>query len=100
MARIVKVKQQKRGINKFVKFFVVFALFASLFSNLVIKNVNNSLTIQLEDITRQSVKLKQDNDTLTLEIQGLISKDRVYDVAEEAGLVRQESNVKNVVRGE
>ena len=100
MARIVKVKKEKRGVNKFAKFLFVFALFASLFSNLVIKNVNNSLTIQLENTTRQSVKLKQDNATLTLEIQGLVSKDRVYDVAKEAGLVRQDSNVKNVVRGE
>ena len=100
MARIVKVKQSKRGVSKFAKYFLVFALFASLFSNLVIKNVNNSLTIRLEDISRQSVKLKQDNATLTLEIQGLVSKDRVYDVAKEAGLVRQDSNVKNVVRGE
>lgn len=100
MARIVKVTKQQRGINKYVKLFVAFSLMASLFSNLIVKNYNNDLTIRLENINRESVKLKSDNDSLALEIQGLISKDRVYEVASAAGLVRTQSNVKNVVRGE
>ena len=101
MARIIKVKKEKRGINKFALVFFAFALVASLGSDLFIRNINNSLTMKLENINRESVELKQMKSSLELEIQGLKSKERVYVVAKEAGLVRHGNNVKNVVvRGE
>ena len=56
--------------------------------------------MKIEDIEKETANLITENDKLNLEIQNLISKDRVYDIATNGGLEQNQDNVINVVKGE
>lgn len=101
MAKIIKKRRIKRmKIEGFAVIIFVIALSAYLFTSLFVRTINNSLVMKIEDINRETSELKMENDKLNLEIQNLISKDRVYDIATAAGLSQNQNNVINVVSGE
>ena len=100
MAKIVRKKRRRLKIEGLATLVFVFAIFASLVSSLFIRSINNSLTMKIEDMNKETAALKLENDKINLEIQNLISKDRVYDIATEAGLTQNQDNVVNVVKGE
>ncbi len=101
MAKIIKKRRIKRIKTEGIAVIVfAIALTASLFSSLFLRTINNSLVMKIEDINRETTALKTENNKLNLEIQNLISKDRVYEIATEAGLSQNQNNVINVVSGE
>lgn len=99
MAEIVKVKVVKRECNKFAKYFLLAALFLSIFTNLFIKSLNNRLAVMIENTNAEAAVLRKENSKLTAAIQTLSCKERVYEVAKEFALSAKD-NVKNVIRGE
>lgn len=100
MAKIIRKQKRRMKFEGFALLFLVFALTAALFSTLFIRTINNSLIMKIEDIEKETASLITENDKLNLEIQNLISKDRVYDIATNGGLEQNQDNVINVVRGE
>lgn len=101
MAKIVKTKKRRtfnlQGIA--VLLFTV-SLMAAMFSNIFLHTYNNGITVSIENIKREAAMLESQNNALNLEIQNLISKDRVYDIATEAGLSQNQNNVISIVEGE
>ena len=94
------LQKRRMKFEGFALLFLVFALTAALFSTLFIRTMNNSLIMKIEDIEKETANLITENDKLNLEIQNLISKDRVYDIATNGGLEQNQDNVINVVKGE
>lgn len=97
--KINKDLKAKKFFNRSLGLLIV-ALTLSIFSSLFIKNINNSLTMQIEDIKKETESLKTQNDQLSIEISNLASKDRVYEIATAAGLSQSGTDANNVVRGE
>ena len=56
--------------------------------------------MKIEDIEAECATLKESNSQLSIEIQNLVSKDRVYEVASNDGLTQDTTNVVNIGSGE
>ncbi len=97
-----KVQKRKRRLTLFgfALTLLTLSIMASIASGLFIRNYNNSLVMQIEDTKRESDILREENEQLSIDIQTLSSKDRVYAIASAAGLEKQDDNVLNVVKGE
>ena len=97
-----KVQKRKRRLTMFgfALTLLVVSLMASIVSGLFLRNYNNSLVMKIEDTKRETALLNEENEQLSIDIQTLSSKDRVYEIASAAGLEKQENNVQNVVKGE
>ena len=101
MAKIVKkTKKRKIKIEGIATLFLVFSLCSVLFSSLFIRTQKNHLTMKIEDIEAECATLKESNSQLSIEIQNLTSKDRVYEVASNDGLTQDTTNVVNIGSGE
>lgn len=101
MAKIIKTaKKRKIKIEGLAFIFLTFALCSVLFSSLFIKTQKNHLTMQIEDIKTECASLKEANSQLNIEIQNLVSKDRVYEIASDNGLSQDATNVISVTDGE
>ena len=95
------VRKKKRIVIKnFAIVLFGFSVCLQIASSLFIRNINNSLTMKIEDCNSEASALKTTNEQLSIEIQGLVSKDRVYEIATAAGLSQNSDNVNNVIRGE
>ncbi len=101
MAKIVKKTKKRRiKIEGIATLFLVFSLCSVLFSSLFIRTQKNHLTMQIEDIRSECATLKDANSQLNIEIQNLVSKDRVYEIASSNGLSQDTANVINVGNGD
>lgn len=101
MAKIIKTaKKRKIKIEGLAFILLTFALCSVLFSSLFIKTQKNHLTMQIEDIKTECASLKEANSQLNIEIQNLVSKDRVYEIASDNGLSQDATNVISVTDGE
>ena len=86
MNKKVKRNSKDYKARRFFKCSVVLLVMMttlSIASSLFIKNINNSLTMQLNS-----------------EISNLASKERVYEIATAAGLKQNQTDLSSVVRGE
>ncbi len=104
MTKIVKTKK-KRALNlnalkAIACTMLTVSLMTTMFSNIFLHTYNNGITVSIENINREATMLESQNNALNLEIQNLISKDRVYDIATEAGLSQNQNNVISIVEGE
>ena len=97
-----KVQKRKRRLTMFgfALTLLVVSLMASIVSGLFLRNYNNSLVMKIEYTKRETALLNEENEQLSIDIQTLSSKDRVYEIASAAGLEKQDNNVQNVVKGE
>ena len=101
MAKIVKTRTRRRiNFQGFTLVLLVFSLMMAMFSTIFLHTYNNGITVSIENIKREATLLESQNNALNLEIQNLISKDRVYDIATEAGLSQNQGNVISIVEGE
>ena len=103
MNKKVKRNSKDYKARRFFKCSVVLLVMMttlSIASSLFIKNINNSLTMQIEDLNKEAEVLKTQNDQLNIEISNLASKERVYEIATAAGLKQNQTDVSSVVRGE
>jgi cell division protein FtsL len=72
------------------------AVILTIFSNLFLRSSNASLMIQIQDMNRQCDILRTDNQRLTIEIQSLQNRDRIFTIAENAGLTQINDNIISV----
>ena len=62
--------------------------------------MQNSLTMQIQNMNYESETIKTENEKLSIEIQTLQNKDRVYTIAQDAGLEQNQDNVVSISKGE
>ncbi|MDO5439111.1 MAG: hypothetical protein Q4F09_03675 [Erysipelotrichaceae bacterium] len=96
MARIVKTQKRKIHFEGFAFFAFAFAVILTIFSNLFLRSSNASLMIKIQDMNRQCDVLRADNQRLTIEIQSLQNRDRIFTIAENAGLTQINDNIVSV----
>lgn len=101
MTKTVKNKKRRTfNLFGFTKILLVASVMLAIFSSVFVQTYNNSITVSIENINREADILQSQNNALNLEIQNLISKDRIYDIATEAGLSQNQNNVISIVEGE
>lgn len=98
MARIVLRTKHKFGFNSFVKLFFFMVFCSYLFSTLFIKPLNVKMMIDIQNMSLEVESLKKNNQKLTIEIQSLQNRDRIYTIAEDAGLKQNQDNIISVTR--
>lgn len=96
MAKIVKKK--KRRLTFVVKAFIllVISLLCMLISSLYIGTTNASLAIKIQKTNIEIANLRAENQNLAIEIQTLQNKDRVYTIAQDAGLDQNQANIISI----
>ncbi|MBQ1512277.1 MAG: hypothetical protein IIV88_02990 [Erysipelotrichaceae bacterium] len=96
MARIVKTQKRRIHFEGFAFIMFATAVILTIFSNLFLRSSNASLMIQIQDMNRQCDILRTDNQRLTIEIQSLQNRDRIFTIAENAGLTQINDNIISV----
>lgn len=94
-----KQKEDKRSAdfsNFAIRLFTV-SLVAYAISCLYLRTYNNRLTMEVQDIQRDISELKLANATLNSEIQEIISKAKIYEMAEVGGFDQNLDNVYSIV---
>lgn len=90
MAKIVKSKAKKASkFNIFCVVFFTLALAARLFTSIMLGSMNNEINTNIQKIQNESESLRIENQKLSIEIQTLQNKERIYTIAQDAGLEQQ-----------
>lgn len=76
------------------------AFLAYLCSSIMLHSVNNSLSIEIQSMKSTIASYETENKSLSLEIQTLSTKDRVMDIANEAGLSLNQENIITIYSGD
>lgn len=97
--KITRVKKRYLKIEGLCFFIFGLTLLAWLFSSIFLRAYNVQLSIAVQKTQSNIVRLNQNNEVLSVEIQHLSSKDRVMAIAQEAGLSAIQENI-TIVRGE
>lgn len=100
MIRHVRRKKQHRILEKISKIILVIAIFSFFASSIFLRTYNVHLSVQIQDIQNRMIQLRQDNETLSVEIQKLSSKERVVAIASENGLEINQANIVLIQAGE
>lgn len=100
MAKIVRRTKRKLRFEAFAFILLALAIVTTLFSNLFIGSMQNSLTMQIQNMNYESETIKIENQKLSIEIQTLQNKDRVYTIAQDAGLEQNQDNIVSISNGE
>ncbi|MBR3228302.1 MAG: hypothetical protein IKF68_07135 [Erysipelotrichaceae bacterium] len=96
---MAKLRRRKRKISLLNRFAVIafsLALIAFFISSLFIATYNTSLTIEIQKMNNEISSLKAENERLNIAIAGLENKDRVYVIAQDAGLMQNQDNVVSI----
>ncbi len=96
MAKIIKHKRRKLRSGVAAFFLLFCALVTTVLSNLFVGSLKTSLMIEIQDMNLAMASLKSENEKLSIEIQTLQNKDRVYTIADDAGLSQNQDNVISV----
>ena len=100
MIRHVRRKKQHRILEKISKIILVIAIISFFASSIFLRTYNVHLSVQIQDIQNRMIQLRQDNETLSVEIQKLSSKERVVAIASENGLEINQANIVLIQAGE
>lgn len=92
MAKIRKRRRKVRFEGVCLLFFALMFIIW-LASALFVNTINASLTIEIQNKTNEINLLKNENKDLNIEIQTLQNKDRVYLLAQTAGLDQNQDNI-------
>lgn len=97
MAKIKKKKVDylKRFTICLITFSFVVLLISSIFGNIY----NTSLTMKIQNMNHKIDDLRLENEKLNIQIASLENKDRVYTIAQDAGLNQNQDNVISIVGG-
>lgn len=99
MAKIVKSKKKKASkFNIFCVVFFTFALAARLFTSIMLGSMNNEINTNIQKAQNEAEILRIENQKLSIEIQTLQNKERIYTIAQDAGL-EQQSNIVSIAGG-
>jgi cell division protein FtsL len=98
----IRIKKTKRrikiqGVALLVFSFVLMLYF---FTSIVLRSINVSLSVQLQNKSAQLVQIQSQNKNLSKEIQRLSDFERVMAIAKEAGLSLNGNNVIEFSTGE
>ena len=93
MARIVEKKRRKIRLEAVAVLLIIPAVILSVFSSLFLRQTKASLMIRIQNMNNECTSLRTENQRLAIEIQTLQNKDRIYNLAMEAGLQQNEANV-------
>ncbi|MBR2802235.1 MAG: hypothetical protein IKE21_06550 [Erysipelotrichaceae bacterium] len=93
MARIVEKKRRKIRLEAVAVLLIIPAVILSVFSSLFLRQTKASLMIRIQNMNNECTSLRTENQRLAIEIQTLQNKDRIYNLATEAGLQQNEANV-------
>lgn len=96
MAKLVKKKRRRIRIEAVAVIMISLSLICWLLSSLFVNTINTSLTIKIQQMNNQVELLKNENQSLNIEIQSLQNKERVYVIAKDAGLDQNQDNVISV----
>ena len=96
---MAKLRRRKRKTSLFNKFAVLtfsLAFICFLISSLFVATYNQSLTISIQKMNNEISSLKAENERLNIQIASLENKDRVYVIAQDAGLDQIQDNVISI----
>lgn len=93
MAKIRKTKRRRLRFEGISLILCCVMCFLWLLSTLFIGTINTSLTMEIQSKTNEINLLKNENKDLNIEIQTLQNKDRVYVLAQSAGLDQNQDNI-------
>ena len=96
---MAKIRRRKRKTNKLGRFAVLIftlSLITLLATSLFVGTYNTNLTMEIQNMTSQIDSLKAENEKINIEISSLENKDRVYAVANDAGLDQNQDNIISI----
>lgn len=96
---MAKLRKKTRKTNRFNQFCVIMftiAIIAQVGVSLFVGTYNTNLTMEIQNMSNQISTLKENNEKITIEISSLENKDRVYEVAQTAGLDQNQDNVISI----
>lgn len=98
MPKIVKKKRRRSIINLGPALLTVMLLVWT-FVSIYIGSKDTTITVDIQNMNSQVASLKSENQKLTIEIQTLQNKDRIYTIAKDAGLNQNQDNVISIKDG-
>ena len=99
MAKIVKRKKPKKSLfSAFCAVLFTIAVIARLFTSIIIGSVNNETNMNIQQTKSQVESLRVENQKLSIEIQTLQNKERIYTIDQDAGL-EQQNNIVSIAGG-
>jgi len=98
-ARIKKTRKTLR-LEAVAALFFTLTLITYLFTSIVLRSINVSMSLSLQNKNQDLAALEGQNKTLSKEIQTLSDFDRVAAIAKEAGLSLNNDNVVQFSAGE
>lgn len=69
------------------------------FVSIYIGSKDTTIAVDIQNMNSQVATLKSENQKLSIEIQTLQNKDRIYTIAKDAGLNQNEDNVISIQEG-
>lgn len=99
MATLRKRKRRRFRIEAVAAILFTLSLGAVLFSSLFLNTRMISLTMEKQRLEDRVAMLREENQLLTIEIQTLENKERVYTIAQESGLEQNQANIISVHLG-
>ena len=96
MAKYIKKRKRRAKFLTKCSFIFSIALISLLFSSVVLGSINTNLTVEIQKTQNEIDNLKVENSQLSIDIQTLQNKDRVYTIANEAGMSQSQDNVVSV----
>jgi len=96
MAKIYRRKRRHIGFEGFCTICFVVAIILTFFANIFLRTANAARMMKIQDIQAEANVLRQSNSELTIQIQSLQNKERIYTFAQEEGMSQNEANVINL----
>lgn len=92
-----KIRKRRLSVlSKVGVFYFIPCLCLYFLTSIFLKSSNNALAMDIQSKQSQIDNLKLENQQLTIDIQTLQNKDRIYTIAEDSGLVQNQDNIINI----
>jgi len=96
MARIVKKKKRRLNLLGIAVVLFTASILSWLVASLLVNTINASLTVKIQKMSDEIDLLKNQNQSLSYEIQTLENKERIYEVAQINNLDQISDNIISV----
>ena len=90
---VVTNKKRILRTDHIAEIIFIFLLIAYVILSLFIKASSTNYTIAIQQAQNEIEEIKEMNNNLSIEIQTLQNKDRVYTIAQESGLTQNQDNI-------
>lgn len=89
-------KRRLSSTSKIAVFYFIPCLCLYILCSIFLKSSNNSLAIDIQAKQTEIENIRLENQQLTIDIQTLQNKDRIYTIAQDSGLSQNQDNVINI----